>query len=216
MVKDRSVANPSQVDKELQEQLAGVTGGMSGNLINGQETERRETLGTNQIQQGNADINLSLITKVGTWFEEFLAWGWYRAYIENFAAGDKKIVEIQIGIGSKYITLKKKDLISNVYMTVKVESFFEMLKESKDTSLQLSQLLAEIANVNIPETQRMAIIRDAAKAKGIDERRVDIYLANTPQEQLQLQENILLAENEFVPINPNDDDLAHLFQLRMF
>jgi len=216
IVKDRSSSNPSQVDRELQEQLGTVTGGMSGNLVQWQETSRRETLGTTQVQQGNTDINLSLVTKVGTWFEEYLAWGWYRAYLENFAAGDKKIVELQTGLGSRYITLSKKDLIIRVYINVKVESYFEILKENKETSLQLSQLLAEIANIQIPESQRNAIIRDAAKAKGIDERKIDIYLANSPQEELQLQENLLLAENQFVPINPEDDDLAHIFQLKLY
>jgi len=68
----------------------------------------------------------------------------------------------------------------------------------------------------MPEAQRNAIIRDAAKAKGIDERKIDIYLANSPQEELQLQENLLLAENKFVPISPEDDDLAHLFQLKLY
>lgn len=82
--KDRTSANPSQVDRELEQQLSKVTGGMSGDMVNGQETSRRETLGTNELQQTNADINLSLVTKVGTWFEEYLAWGWYRSILENF------------------------------------------------------------------------------------------------------------------------------------
>lgn len=214
--KDRSVSNPSQVDRELQEQLWNVTGGMSGSIINWQETSRRETLGTNQLQQGNADINLSLITKVGTWFEQYLAWGWYRSYLENFEAGDKKIIELETGLGSKYIELKKKDLLANVYLNVKVESYFEVLKEQKETSLQLSQLLAETANMNMPESARMAITRDAAVAKGINENKVDIYLHNSPQEEKQLQENLLLAENTFVPISPEDDDLAHIFQLKLY
>ena len=216
IAKDRSVSNPSQVDRELAEQLGNVTGGMSGNMVQGQETSRRETLGAIQTQQSNADINLSLVTKVGTWFEEYLAWGWYRAYLENFAAGDKKIVELKTGLGSKYIELKKKDLIVNVYINVKVESYFEILKQNKETSLQLSQLLAETANLNMPESAKMAIMRDAARAKGIDENKVDIYLHNSPQEEKQLQENLLLAENKFVPISPEDDDLAHIFQLKLY
>lgn len=189
---------------------------MSGDMINGQETSRRETLGTNQLQQSNADINLSLVTKVGTWFEQSLAWGWYRSYIENFAAGDKKIVELQTGLGSKYIKLKKKDLLDNTYINVKVESYFETLKKSKETSLQISQLIAETANTQLSESQRMAMIRDGAKAKGIDEKKIDIYLANSPQEERQLQENVLLAENKFVPISADDDDLAHIFQLKLY
>lgn len=65
-------------------------------------------------------------------------------------------------------------------------------------------------------SSRMAIMRDAARAKGIDENKIDIYLHNSPQEQMQITENMLLAENEFVPINPNDDDLAHIFQCKLY
>lgn len=153
---------------------------------------------------------------MGTWFEQYLAWGWYRAYLENFAAGDRKIVELQTGLGSKYIKLRKKDLIANIYINVRVESFFEILKANKETSLQLSQLIAETANTQLSTSQRMAMIRDAAKAKGIEENKIDIYLANSPQEERQLQENMLLAENKFVPISPEDDDLAHIFQLKLY
>jgi hypothetical protein len=216
IVKDRTTANPSQVDRELEEQLGKVTGGMSGQMISGQETSRRETLGTNQLQQSNADINLSLVTKVSTWFEQAFAWGWYRSYIENFANGDKKMVELKTGLGSKYIKLKKKDLIDGTFINVKVESFFETLQKRKETSLQISQLIAETANMQLSESQRMAMVRDGAKAKGIDEKKIDVYLANSPQEEKQLQENMLLAENRFVPINADDDDLAHIFQLKLY
>lgn len=214
--KDRTTANPSQVDRELEQQLGKVTGGMSGDMVNGQETSRRETLGTNELQQTNADINLSLVTKVGTWFEEYLAWGWYRSILENFAAGDKKVVEVQTGLGEKYVVLKRKDLVANVYLNVKVESYFEIKKENDETSLKLSQLLAETANDGMGKSARLAIQRDAARAKGIDDNKVDIYLHPMPQEQLQIMENMLLAENQFVPINPTDDDLSHIFQCRLY
>lgn len=209
--KDRTSANPSQVDRELEQQLSKVTGGMSGDMINGQETSRRETLGTNQLQQGNADINLSLVTKIGTWFEEYLAWGWFRSILENFQAGDKKIVELKTGLGEKYIVLRKKDLVQNVFISIKVESFFELKKQNDELAINLAQLLAETANQNISESARMALLRDLTRARGIDEEKVQIYLYNSPQEQLQIYENIALAQNEFVPVSPNDDDLAHIF-----
>lgn len=216
ITKDRTQANPSQVDRDLSQQLDKVTGGMSGDLINGQETSRRETLGTNELQQTNADVNLSLVTKVGTWFEENFAWGWYRAYIENFETGDKKIVELQTGLGEKYVVLKRKDLIATVYLNVKVESYFEIKKENDEMSIKLSQLMAETANIDMPTSARMALLRDAAKAKGINENKIDIYLNNSPQEQMQIMENMLLAENEFVPVSPEDDDLSHIFQIKLY
>jgi hypothetical protein len=209
--KDRTTANPSQVDRELEQQLSKVTGGMSGDMINGQETSRRETLGTNQLQQGNADINLSLVTKIGTWFEEYLAWGWYRSILENFAAGDKKIVELKTGLGEKYIVLKQKDLVQDVFIGVKVESFFELKKQNDELAVSLGQLLAETANQNLSESARMALLRDLTRARGVAEEKIQIYLYNSPQEQLQIYENIALSENVFVPVSPTDDDLAHIF-----
>lgn len=176
MQKDFRADNSRLIDQDMDNSLTKVTGGMAGNLIAGDETGRRETLGTNQLQQSNADINLSMTTKIATWFYQNLAWGWYRGYIENFAKADEKIVELQTGLGTTYIKLTKKELLSSVSINVKIESYFEMKKKKDEMYLKLSQLNAGTATMNLPEVSRKALLRDMAKASGIDEIGVDIYL----------------------------------------
>lgn len=210
MQKDFRADNSRLIDNDLDTSLTRVTGGMAGNLIAGDETGRRETLGTNQLQQSNADINLSMTTKIATWFYQTLAWGWYRGYIENFESADKKIVELHTGLGTTYITLTRKELLASVSVNVKIESYFEMKKLKDEMYLKLSQLNAGTATMNLPEISRMALLRDMAKASGVDELGVDVYLHPSPQEQMQLNENVALSKNIFVPINPNDDDLTHI------
>lgn len=176
MQKDFRADNSRLIDQDMDNSLTKVTGGMAGNLIAGDETGRRETLGTNQLQQSNADINLSMTTKIATWFYQNLAWGWYRGYIENFAKADEKIVELQTGLGTTYIKLTKKELLSSVSINVKIESYFEMKKKKDEMYLKLSQLNAGTATMNLPEVSRKALLRDMAKASGIDEIGIDIYL----------------------------------------
>jgi len=211
MQKDFRADNSRLIDQDLSQSLTAVTGGMAWNLINGEATGRRETLGTNQIQQSNTDINLSMTTKISTWFYQNLAWGWYRGYIENFAAGDKKIVELQTGLGTNYITLSKKDLLTRVSVSVKVESYYEIKKKQDEMYIKLNQLNAGTATMNIPEVSRKHLLRDMANASGIESVKVDIYLWPSPQEQMALDENMALAKDIFLPINPEDDDLAHIY-----
>lgn len=210
MQKDFRADNSYLVDQSLDGQLSRVTGGMAGNLIEWQETSRRETLGTNQLQQTNADINLSLTTKIGTWFAENIAWSWYRGYVEEMKSGDDKLVQLETGLGSTYIKLKKAELITDVSFNIKVRSSFEVEKENKDTYMRLGQLLSQSATIVMSESEKKSIVREMALASGLNPKKVEMMLSITPQEQLALNENMLLAENEFVPINPNDDHLAHI------
>lgn len=211
MQKDFRADNSRLIDQDLDTSLTRVTGGMAGSIISGDETGRRETLGTTQLQQGNTDINLSLTTKISTWFYQNLAWGWYRGYIENFETGDKKIVELQTGLGTNYITLSKKDLLARVSISVKVQSYFEIKKKQDEMYIKLNQLNAGTATMNLPEVSRKHLLRDMSAASGIDEVKIDIYLWPSPQEQMALDENVALSKDIFVPINPEDDDLAHIY-----
>lgn len=210
MQKDFRADNSYLVDQSLDGQLSRVTGGMAGNLIEGQETSRRETLGTNQLQQTNADINLSLTTKIGTWFAENVAWSWYRGYIENMEAGDAKLVQLETGLGSTYIKLKKAQLITQIAFNIKVKSSFEVEKENRDTYMRLGQLLSQSATIVMSESEKKAIVREMALASGLNPKKVEMMLSVSPQEQLAINENMLLAENQFVPINATDDHLAHI------
>lgn len=176
MQKDFRADNSRLIDQDLDTSLTRVTGGMAGNVVNGDETQRRETLGTTQLQQSNTDINLSMTTKISTWFYQTLAWGWYRGYIENFETADEKIVELETGLGTNYMTLTKKDLLTRVSINVKVESYFEVKKKKDETYLKLNQLNAGTATMNLPEVARKNLLRDMAAASGIEEVKIDIYL----------------------------------------
>lgn len=96
--KDFRADNSFLIDQDLESQLTRVTGGMNGNMISGQDTQRRETLGTNQLVQSNADINLGLTENVSTWYETNLAWSWLTGYLQYFKAGDVKIADIDVGL----------------------------------------------------------------------------------------------------------------------
>lgn len=176
MQKDFRADNSYLVDQSLDSQLSRVTGGMAGDLVQGQETQRRETLGAIENQQSNADINLSLTTKLGTWFAENVAWSWYRGYVENMEAGDKKLVQLETGLGVTYIKLKKSELIRDVAFNIKVRSSFEVEQENKETYIRLSQLLAQSATIVMSESEKKTIVREMALASGLKPKKVDSML----------------------------------------
>lgn len=60
---------------------------------------------------------------------------------------------------------------------------------------------------------KIKYLRFMADRAGIPAENVEEFLLDTPQMALQAMENELLKINEYVPINPDDNDEEHLVEM---
>lgn len=90
--------------------------------MQGTTTQRRETLGTNQLVATNTDVNLSLNEEVHAVGDEQFIKLWFGGYYINFADGDKKLVYAGSSTGEQAIVLRRNDFIYEGNLTFSIES----------------------------------------------------------------------------------------------
>ena len=203
------------IEAELDDQLTRVTGGMNGDLIQGNETERRETLGTNKLVQGNADINLELTTHISMWFERQIAKNWLRGYLENFQGGDEKVAKLTTVGGTEYIAFKKKDFLAIVKVDISVVSDLMKKKEDNEKRIALTQVQSLLGTVELPSVSRMEMLRDIAEKTGLPRDEVILRIPFTPEETKAMLENTILSTEEYLNIKDTDEHLTHIIVHQM-
>lgn len=102
-----------------------------GQVIMGTNTNGRETLGTNNLIQGNTDINLALNEEIDMIGEEQLVKQWFFGYYENFTNADTKLVLAGIGTTQQPLKLKRKDFIIEGNLSIKIVSSAETEREKQ-------------------------------------------------------------------------------------
>lgn len=203
-----------RIEAMIQSNLSRSTNGVNSNIALGETPEVRETLGVQNMVQESRNIGLSLDDKVSTWFYARFLKLWLRSYIINFEDGDKKVASISQGGFSASIELKKSDFLKFVNVTVSIQSVSEVKKTKFEKKQQLTQMFTLLATIQRSETEIKNQARDIFEASDIPREEVDRYLAYSPQETLQQNENVLLMEGETLPINPDDDHLAHMVMMQ--
>lgn len=213
LVKDFRADNSYLVERDLDQQLTRVTGGLNGDLIQGNETERRETLGTNKLIQGNTDINLQHTTVIESWFEKKLALAWLRWYLQNFASWDQKLVEFNSALWVKFARLSKDQFLKIVDIHVTVTSAAQLEKENNEKRVALSNALNLFASLSLPEWVKRFLAREVGRASGVHDDILDATLM--PQEIRAIQENQIMTSGIRVGIDRSDEHLTHLIIHRM-
>ena len=202
---DTSLTIDSTLDRQVEKSTS------IGEVAQGTTTEGRETLGTNQLIQSNTDINLSLNTKLDNISEERLAQEWVKGYYINFTSADTKIIYASSGFMEMPIIIKKKDFYVEGNIKIDIETSSETEVRKNKQRLAFNQTVPLILqDPKIPDVSKRRALRRVWEINGISQDQIDEELPKLPDEVLQEQENMLLADGIYVGINPEDDDLAHL------
>lgn len=202
-----------RIEMMIQSNLSRSTGGINSNIALGETPETRETLGVQNMVAESRNVGLTFDDKISTWFYRRWLKLWLRSYIINFEDWDTKIASIGQGGFSASIELKKQDFLKFVNVTVSIRSSSEVKTEKFEKKQQLTQMFTLLATIQRSETEIKNQARDIFEASDIPSEEVDRYLAYSPQETMQQNENILLMEWEMLPINPDDDHLAHMMMM---
>jgi len=90
IVKDLRVDTSFAVEQSLDKQVEKSTS--IGEVVQGTTPGRKETLGTNNLIQGNTDVNLSLNEEIHAIGDDQFVRIWFGGYYQNFTGADKKLV----------------------------------------------------------------------------------------------------------------------------
>lgn len=174
----------------------------------------RETLGTNQLIQSNTDINLALNEELDLIWEEQFVITWFSWYYQNFKDADTKLVYAWLGTSQIPLKLKRKDFIYEWNLAISLESSAETETRKRKTALAY-QVTAPLIlqDQSISESSKRETLRRIAEANWVDDESIDIEIPKTSQQRLQQMENELLNDWEWIDINPEDDDEAHLIEM---
>jgi len=175
---------------------------------------KRETLWTNQLVVSNTDVNLSLNEEIQIIWEEKFVIDWFAWYFQNFNDADKKLIYAWMWTWTIPLRLKRKEFIYEWNLAISIESNIQSETRKKKQALAYSITAPLILqDQSIPESSKRQTLRRIAEANWVDEKDIDIEIPKMPQQILQQMENELLMDWEYININPEDDDHAHLLEM---
>lgn len=210
VIKDLRIDTSFAVEASLDRQVEKSTS--IGEVVQWTTPDRKETLGTNQLVQGNTDVNLSLNEQIHAIGDDQFVRIWFGGYYQNFTSGDKKLVYAGSSTGKSAIVLKRKDFIFEGNLNISVESSI-MSEERKKKEMAATTVVTPVLLPSLNAASKIKYLRFIADRAGIPAENVEEFLIDTPQMALQSMENELLKLNIPVPINPEDNDEEHLVEM---
>ena len=210
IVKDLRIDTFQNIDQMLSRNIEKSTS--IGEVAQGTTPGRKETLGTNNLIQGNTDINLSLNEEIHAIGDDQFVRIWFGGYYQNFADGDKKLVYAGSSTGKQAIVLKRKDFIFEGNLNISVESNI-MSEDRKRKEMAATVQVTPILLPSISPASKIKYLRFMADRAGIPAETIEEVIMDTPQMALQCMENELLKLDIYVPVNPEDNDEEHLVEM---
>lgn len=210
--KDLRIDTSIQVEQLMDRQVEKSTS--IWEVVQGTTPEKRETLWTNQLIVSNTEVNLSLNEEIQSIGEEKFVIDWFSWYYQKFNDADKKLIYASTGTGTTPLRIKRKDFIYEWNLAISIESNIQSESRKKKQALAY-QITAPLIlwDASINESSKRATLRRLAEANGIEDEDIDIEIPLTAQQRLQQMENELLMDGEYIDINPDDDDEAHLIEM---
>lgn len=205
--KDLRVDTSFQVEASLDRQVEKSTS--IGEVVQGTSPTKRETLGTNNLIQGNTDVNLALNEEIHAVGDDQFVRIWFGGYYQNFASGDKKLIYAGSATGKQAIVLKRSDFVIDGNLSISIESNIQ----SEDRKRREAAAIMQVTPILLPSLSpgsKIKYLRFMAERAGIPVENTDEFILDTPQMMKQWFENEALKENIFVPISPDDNDEEHL------
>lgn len=172
-------------------------------------SDQKRTLGEINLVAGKSDTRYSLFTKILGWSENDFWVLWYKQYYEHLNGGiDEKVIDISGPFGTKWIPLKRKDVIGRSIPKLRIESKF-IIEQEKIQKVGEFQSWASLV-MQDPTANGRYVIRKLGELRGYPRQEIERALPPTIDERRAEQENESLNENKFVQVQVNDDHIAHL------
>lgn len=204
----------SQVNNEVQFMLDYIDASAQKStgateIQQGASTGAKKTATEIATVQESVDTRFQLLSKVIGWSEKNFARYWYKMYKMHFKDTiDEKIMRIVGMNGVTFKSFTRENLVAEVDPDVTVKSKIvgeaKRIREIQEFN-SMFEILAQDPNVNVDE-----LVRNRAKLGGMTEMQMASVFRPDPERILATEENEKLNANEFVKINPTDDDLKHI------
>jgi len=181
-------------------------------IVSGTNTQRKETLWTNNLVQTNTDINLSLNEELHDVWDEQYVKIWFGWYYQNFKWADKKLIYAGSSTSKQAILLKREDFVYQWNLNISIESNIaseDRKRKEWASAIQIYPLIS--ADLN--PASKVLMQRFLADRTWMPSDVMEEVITDTPQMTTQKLENDLLKQDIFVPITPNDDHEQHLIAL---
>lgn len=210
--KDLRIDTSITVDQLLDKQVERSTWWVSSDLSQWATPQRKETLGTNQLAQWNTDSTLQLNEEIhAVWDEQYIKiWFWW--YYKNFKSWDKKFIYAWASTGKQSIVLKRKDFIYDGNLNISIESNISSEDRKRKETAAAVQIHPLVSTTLNPASQ-VIWNRYLADTAWIPKETIEEVIIDTPQMTIQRLENDILKDNQFLPINANDDHEQHLIAM---
>lgn len=212
ITRDFRADNSYIIDDSLDRQVAASTS--IDKVTQWSTPDRRETATTNNLVQGNTDINLALAAKVESWWEKQLINLWLRGYMEKFSDGDTKLVNFNTWFGIIPRELRKKDFLSEKMVRIQVITIAELDKRKDKERVAYATTLPLLQTLQRPKAAQNYSYRRYLTSSWIPEAQVEIEIPLTPQEIVAMQNVELLILGDFVKVKPDYDPLTHLIAIK--
>ena len=178
-------------------------------LKQGMVSQQQRTLGEINIVASEADTRYSLAAKIFGWSEKRFWQQWYRLYKENFKEDiDEKVLRLVGAFGSKWRPLGRSNIIARIDPDITIES--RILSRAKQTEERIALTQYFSLALQEPTANRRWGLKKLAKLNTLEKDEIERLFPPTIDERIAEDENEKLSENEFVPIQREDDDNSHL------
>lgn len=175
---------------------------------------QQRTLGEIDIAKAQSDTRYSLSAKVFGMSERNFWRQYYWMYKNYLGEGiDKKMVRLVSPFGPKWQPIMKKDIVAEIDYDVEVESKYN--SEYKNMQDRVMQGNFFTMLLNTPEANRRAILKQMSKMYEVPKEMIDRLLPPTVDERIAESQNVMLSENQTVPVTREDDHNVHLEIHRM-
>jgi hypothetical protein len=175
----------------------------------GAVSSEQRTLGELNLVASKVDTRYALSAKIFGWSEQDFWFHWYSLYDENFNADiDEKILRIVGAFGSKWRPVTKGDIITSILPDIKIESrAISRAKQLEERNLMTQYLTLAFSD---PTVNRRYGLKHLGELSGMTKDQVDRLLPPTIDERIAEEQNVILSQNQIVPVLPEDDHNVHL------
>lgn len=176
----------------------------------GIQSEKDRPLGETNLIASKSDTRYSLSAKVFGWSEKRFWRYWYNSYKDNFGEKiDEKVLRIVGAFGPKWRPIMKADITPqhfdpDITVTSKNVKRAQQLMEKRELGVYFGQALTE------PTANRKWALKKLGRLNGLKKDEIERLFPPTADERIAMDENDRLNKNEMVPVQAEDDHLAHL------
>jgi len=196
--------------------LAGMSSEAIGTAIVQPSVQKGKKSATESaLSQQVADLAASLQAKILAQGEQEFVSHWYQRLSNNMKAGDEKIITLTSVTGVTFENIKADDFKTKfppkIFIRSKKEAEYKELVLRRDLMQNYPILVKSMDPRSLANFNKYVYF-----PKFIDDSAtIDRIVPATVGQIKQRQENELLDQNIFVPVDPLDDDEAHLYECMM-